>query len=109
MATPDSIVAGAALPLDLLAQSIPMLTRSDLEALTEHLIDALDRMDGDCDLEDGDDDDQCDDEGFGEGAYKTRPKYGIDQTLGPINEEEASRAHRAEMLAEPVRPLRRPS
>lgn len=43
------------LPLDLLAQSIPMLTRNDLEALTERLIDVLDGMDGDCDLEDGTD------------------------------------------------------
>lgn len=39
-----------ALPLALLAQAIPMLSRNDLEALTERLIDYLDDMDGDTDL-----------------------------------------------------------
>ncbi|MEZ5688774.1 MAG: hypothetical protein R3E21_08355 [Caenibius sp.] len=43
-----------ALPTALLAQAIPMLTRHDLEALTERLIDVLDSMDGDCDIEDDD-------------------------------------------------------
>lgn len=34
-----------ALPLALLAQAIPMLSRNDLEALTERLIDRLDLID----------------------------------------------------------------
>ncbi|WP_143146816.1 hypothetical protein [Novosphingobium sp. NDB2Meth1] len=35
----------------MLAQAIPMLSRCDLEALTERLIDRLDEIDGDPDLE----------------------------------------------------------
>ena len=46
----------SALPLSLIAQAIPMLTRHDLEALTERLIDHLDQIDGDTDVEDGDED-----------------------------------------------------
>jgi hypothetical protein len=42
----------SALPLSLLAQAVPMLTRHELEALTEHLIDRLDEVDGDPDFED---------------------------------------------------------
>ena len=41
------------LPLDLIAQAIPMLSRHELEALADRLIDAIDGADGDCDLEDG--------------------------------------------------------
>lgn len=40
-----------ALPLTLLAQAIPMLTRNDLEALTERLIDHLDTIDPDPEAE----------------------------------------------------------
>lgn len=40
-----------ALPIHLLAQAVPMLTRHELAALTERLIDALDSMEGDLDLE----------------------------------------------------------
>jgi hypothetical protein len=39
------------LPLALIAQAIPKLTRHDLEALTERLIDYLDEQDGDLDIE----------------------------------------------------------
>jgi hypothetical protein len=39
------------LPLALIAQAIPKLTRHDLEALTERLIDYLDAQDGDLDTE----------------------------------------------------------
>ena len=40
------------LPLNLIAQAIPMLSRHELEALADRLIDAIDSADGDCDLED---------------------------------------------------------
>lgn len=39
------------LPLALIAQAIPKLTRHDLEALTERLIDYLDEQDSDPDIE----------------------------------------------------------
>ena len=39
------------LPLALIAQAIPKLTRNDLEALTERLIDYLDEQDGNADVE----------------------------------------------------------
>lgn len=40
-----------ALPLNLIAQAIPMLTRHELAAVTERLIDYLDQQDGDSDFE----------------------------------------------------------
>jgi len=52
---------GNALPIDLLAQAIPMLSRHDLEALTERLIEVLDDIDGDADLENYDPDEEEDD------------------------------------------------
>ena len=39
-----------ALPLDLIAQAIPMLSRHELAALADRLIDAIDSADDDCDL-----------------------------------------------------------
>lgn len=39
------------LPLALIAQAIPKLSRHDLEDLTERLIDRLDEIDGDIDVE----------------------------------------------------------
>lgn len=39
------------LPLDLIAQAIPMLSRCELAALADRLIDAIDVRDGDADLE----------------------------------------------------------
>ncbi len=50
-------------PIALLAQAVPMLTRHELAALTERLIDALDRMTLDPDLEDDDPAGQCDEDG----------------------------------------------
>lgn len=41
----------AALPLALIEQAIPKLSRHDLEGLTERLIDRLDEIDGDLDVE----------------------------------------------------------
>lgn len=40
-----------ALPLDLIAQAIPMLSRHELAALADRLIDAIDSTDGDTDME----------------------------------------------------------
>lgn len=50
----------SALPLHLLAQAIPMLTRNELARLTERLIDRLDTIDGDPDTEDDDPDEEDD-------------------------------------------------
>lgn len=43
--------SGQPLPLSLIGQAIPRLSRHDLEALTERLIETLDLLDGDNDLE----------------------------------------------------------
>jgi hypothetical protein len=43
-----------ALPLSLLAQAIPMLSRHELEDVVERLIDRLDQIDGDPEAEEGD-------------------------------------------------------
>lgn len=53
-----------ALPLALLAQAIPMLSRHELESLTERLIDRLDDMTPDPDLEEDDPCGQCDEDGI---------------------------------------------
>lgn len=58
----------AALPITLLAQAIPMLTRHDLEALTERLIDRLDMIDGNPDEEEDDPAGQCDEDGMNAGS-----------------------------------------
>mgnify|MGYP001067958006 CR=1 FL=1 len=76
MAThPNSGGGATALPLNLLAQAIPMLSRSDLEALTERLIDRLDWLDGDPDLEEDDPAGQCDEDGIN--TYGDLPLMGM--------------------------------
>lgn len=95
MATHHHKVGGAAaLPLALIGQAIPMLTRHDLEALTERLIDRLDEIASDPDLEDDDPSGQCDEDGQNTGyGRKTppeqlaelMPQYGADQSTGPTN------------------------
>lgn len=56
MASQPQFAGGApALPLTLIAQAIPKLSRHDLEALTERLIDHLDQQDGEPDYEDSTD------------------------------------------------------
>lgn len=88
MASHASTGGPSGLPLSLLAQAIPMLSRNDLEALTERLIDRLDQIDGDADNEDGDDDRAvddfgCDDADQGDAEYDeasaSRPIYAHDQ------------------------------
>ena len=55
----------APLPLQLLAQAVPMLTRPELAALTERLIERLDLLDGDPDLEPEEDSCEAGDDGCG--------------------------------------------
>ena len=65
------------LPLNLIAQAIPMLSRHELEALADRLIDAIDSADGDCDLEDSYDQEAIDErepDSYGGGGH-----WGIDQ------------------------------
>lgn len=89
---------GQPLPIALLAQAVPMLTRHELAALTERLIDALDSLDPDSDLEEDDHCGQQDEDGFNTGSWSRfdserealfKPLYGIDQTAGPINHRAA--------------------
>ena len=49
-----------ALPLALIAQAVPLLSRHELESLTERLIDRLDELQGDVDLEDSHDQEAID-------------------------------------------------
>src|SRR5690606_1851743 len=68
MATHHHKVGGTtALPLALIGQAIPMLSRHDLEALTERLIDRLDQVDGDPDVEEDDPSGQSDEDGVNPG------------------------------------------
>lgn len=50
-ARPNTTGGAAALPLALLEQAIPSLTRDELAALAERVIDRLDEIDGDPDEE----------------------------------------------------------
>lgn len=69
------------LPLHLIAQAVPMLTRCELAAITERLLERLDELDGDPDLEDDDPAGTDLDKGeFCPGEYAPAPDYGIDQT-----------------------------
>lgn len=63
MATYPKTTGGAPLPLNLLVQALPKLTRHELAALTERLIERLDLLDGDPDEEDDDPCGQCDEDG----------------------------------------------
>lgn len=70
------------LPIGLISQAISKLTRHELEAVTERLIERLDEMDGDCDLEEDDDSGTDIDRGeFCYAEYAPAPDYGIDQRI----------------------------
>ena len=80
---------------------VPRYLRPEDRALIEEQIEALiallDEQDGDCDLEE--DDHSGDPLDQGEAQADTpiapiQPFYGIDQSLGPINEDDAHRAWR---------------
>lgn len=55
------------LPLSLIAQAIPMLSRHELESVTERLIERLDSLDGDAEAEEDDPAGQCDEDGVNTG------------------------------------------
>ena len=89
------------IPFDQLApmlRVIPSLPRPVLARLTERLLERLDELDGDPDLEEDDHPgDPLDIHGEhptddGQTMLPTKPIYGEDQTLGPINEQDATRA-----------------
>ena len=67
MATQPNYGGASALPLSLIGQAIPRLSRNDLEALTERLIEALDTLDSDSDLEEDDPSGQTDEDGMNTG------------------------------------------
>lgn len=85
------------LPLGLLSQSIPLLSRGELEDVIERLIDELDRRDGDYDLEPEADACLAGDDGCSAITHNGRtywgseedgrdvliPSYGTDQSIGP--------------------------
>lgn len=78
-----------------------LANRAAIEAEIERLISMLDDLDGDCDIEEDDpaggnveDERQA---AEGEEFFRLLPRYGLDQTLGPINELEAYGLHRREM------------
>ena len=95
-----------ALPLDLIAQAVPRLSRHDLEALTERLIERLDELDPDSDMEPDDEDTAVDDYGCDDAdqgdlenddAHPTACMlYGVDQRIvlspSPFGLEERFRA-----------------
>jgi hypothetical protein len=57
----------SSLPLDLIAQAVPMLSRHELARLAERLLDRLDELTPDCDFEDGDPAGQADEDGTNTG------------------------------------------
>jgi hypothetical protein len=59
MATRPNMGGPSGLPLHLIAQAIPKLTRHDLVALTERLIDRLDELEPDPDIEPNGDEMDC--------------------------------------------------
>ncbi len=62
MATRMNTGGPSGLPLALISQAIPKLSRRDLVGLTERLIDRLDEIDGDPDIEEDDPAGQCDED-----------------------------------------------
>jgi hypothetical protein len=74
-----------ALPLHLIAQAVPMLTRYELAAVTERLIERLDELDGDADLEDSHDQEAIDEReqdcsDSGAGYWDTDQRFAIMDT-----------------------------
>ncbi|AKM06127.1 hypothetical protein [Pelagerythrobacter marensis] len=67
MVTHPKVQVTSALPLSLLSDAIPRLSRDALEGLVESLIDRLDEIDGDADFEDDDPFGQCDEDGINTG------------------------------------------
>lgn len=82
----------SALPLALLGQAIPMLSRPDLAALVERLIDRLDETEGDADFEQDDEPelDEPDCCSAGEDAGLHQPFYYNGAPFDPFGDDEAS-------------------
>lgn len=81
-----------------------LANRKAIEREIERLITLLDAADGDCDLEDDDPAGDTLDLGeapdpAGNELLSILPVYGIDQSLGPINEREAIREHYRQLHA----------
>jgi len=76
-----------------------LTNRAAIEAEIERLIAMLDELDGDCDLEDDDPagGNVCDELHDTGEYYFLLPRYGVDQTQGPLNELEAERYQRRRM------------
>lgn len=72
----------SAFPTALIGQAVRMLSRCELEALTERLIERLDEIDGDPDLEPEFDRGIEDDPQDVEAGSLTEPDYEIDQREG---------------------------
>ena len=76
-----------ALPLHLIAQAVPMLTRFELAAITERLIERLDEIDGDSDVEDSHDQEAIDerepDSHGGVGYWDLDQRYSIPDSRFP--------------------------
>ena len=73
-----------------------LANRATIEAEIERLIGILDVADGDPDSEDDDPPGGAsEDEGEGVRLLPALPVYGADQSLGPVNEDEAVRAWQA--------------
>ena len=68
MASQPQLGGPSGLPLSLIAQAIPKLTRHELASLTERLIERLDEADGNPDDEDDDPVGQCDEDGINTGS-----------------------------------------
>jgi hypothetical protein len=56
------------------------------------MVDHLDLIDGDPDFEDGGDAEWLNEDGTA-ATFAILPSYGVDQSRGPINEEDAHRAY----------------
>lgn len=87
-------------------------TRQAIEDEIERLISLLDTFDGDCDLEDDSEDrclfedggadisPQCDPLQSPHYLSPVLPRYGEDQSLGPINEREVHRDHHRRLMGD---------
>lgn len=81
--------------------------RAAIETAIEHLITALDVLDGEPDCEDDDPAGDICDRGEPEPwRCLPLPAYGIDQSAGPLNEDEAWHAYRAWQSAGELPPKR---
>lgn len=91
MATHYSKGGGQPPPIALIGQAIPMLTRHELEAVTERLLDALDTMDAPTEDMEPDDEDTAIDDGPCDGVNEDLEE---EHSIGLFSDPEALRFHR---------------